>query len=299
MTAPIQIALATSSVFPEPADRAFALAADLGCDGVEVTVGIDAISQDVDALQRLSDQYAMPVIAIHSPCLIVTQRVWGAAPWGKLERSRQAALRLGATVVVVHPPFAWQRQYVRTFRAGLAELAARPAANGVGEPLADSSLGSDSLSGESGTPPPVRFAVENMFPISVAGVDLSTYRPDWRIAAQGAPLYPDVTLDVSHMAASASDALQVLRDVGSALRHVHLADGTAREDGGAGRDEHLVPGRGTQPCAEVLHQLVDVGYRGAVVLEINTRTALSPTARRDDLAQSVDFARAHLAAQRR
>ena len=29
----------------------------------------------------------MPVCAVHAPCLLITQRVWGTEPWGKLERS--------------------------------------------------------------------------------------------------------------------------------------------------------------------------------------------------------------------
>ena len=75
------------------------------------------------------------------------------------------------------------------------------------------------------------------------------------------------------------------------LAHVHLADGT-----GAAMppDEHLVPGRGSQPCAELLTWLRATGYRGSVVLEVNTRRALSKEERQADLAESLAFARLHL-----
>ena len=33
----------------------------------------------------------MPVCAVHAPCLLFTQRVWGTEPWGKLERSAEMA----------------------------------------------------------------------------------------------------------------------------------------------------------------------------------------------------------------
>ncbi len=39
-------------------------------------------------------------------------------------------------------------------------------------------------------------------------------------------------------------------DLGDSLSHIHLADGT-----GGSRDEHLIPGRGNQPCGELLEGL--------------------------------------------
>jgi sugar phosphate isomerase/epimerase len=78
--------------------------------------------------------------------------------------------------------------------------------------------------------------------------------------------------------------------MGDRLRHVHLGDGT-----GLGRDEHLVPGRGGQPCAELLVSLVDRGFGGSVAVEVSTRRSPSRAARQDDLAEALDFARAHLA----
>ena len=110
-----RVGLSTSSVFPGSTASAFEVAGRLGYDGVEVMVGTDAISQDPDALAGLVDHYGVPILSIHAPCLLVTQRVWGTDPWGKLERARAAAERLGADTVVVHPPFRWQRAYAREF----------------------------------------------------------------------------------------------------------------------------------------------------------------------------------------
>ena len=104
-----QVALSSASVYPESTAAAFELAARLGYDGVEVMVWTDAVSQNADALARLSDYHQVPILAIHSPCLLITQRVWGSEPWGKLQRAREVAEQLGSSVVVVHPPFRWQR----------------------------------------------------------------------------------------------------------------------------------------------------------------------------------------------
>ena len=101
---------------------------------------------------------------------------------------------------------------------------------------------------------------------------------------------PHVTLDLSHTAASGSDALAMAAELGGRLAHVHMADGT----GVTNRDEHLVPGRGAQPCAPLLEKLAADGYSGVVVLEVNTRRAVSREARLADLTESVlEFTRAH------
>src|SRR5436309_11586109 len=91
-----KVALSTASVYPESTAAAFEIAARLGYDGVEVMVWTDPVSQDVEALRRLSDYHEVPVLAVHAPCLLITQRVWGSEPWPKLERARSAAQRLGA-----------------------------------------------------------------------------------------------------------------------------------------------------------------------------------------------------------
>jgi sugar phosphate isomerase/epimerase len=254
------VALSTASVFPDRVPDAFEMAARLGYDGVEVMVSADLASQDVAVLRQMVDYHGIPVLAVHAPCLLVTQRVWGREPWGKLVRAEALASELGAKVVVVHPPFRWQREYARDFGAGLERMREET---------------------------DVIFAVENMFPLRAGGAEVAAYAPHWN------PLQldcPHVTLDLSHTATSGVDALSMTSELGDRLAHVHLADGT----GVPNRDEHLVPGRGTQPCAPVLGKLAAGGYDGIVVLEVNTRRSPSREARIADLAESLEFARRHL-----
>jgi sugar phosphate isomerase/epimerase len=59
-------------------------------------------------------------------------------------------------------------------------------------------------------------------------------------------------------------------------------------------DEHLIPGRGGQPCAEVLEVLARRQFSGSVVVEVSTRR-VSQEQRETDLAESLAFARLHLA----
>jgi sugar phosphate isomerase/epimerase len=254
------VGLSTASVYPESTATAFDLAARLGYDAVEVMVGIDPISQDVAAIRHLSDYHEVPVCAVHAPCLLITQRVWGTEPWGKLRRSADMAHALGADLVVVHPPFRWQRDYARGFVAGVADLER-----------------------EAG----ITFAVENMYPWRASRRELQAYVPGWNPVDQE---YANVTLDLSHTATSGSDALQMAQDLGSRLRHVHLADGS-----GSARDEHLVPGRGGQPCSDLLEALARNDFSGNVVIEVNTRRAADREARRSDLAEALAFTRLHFA----
>jgi sugar phosphate isomerase/epimerase len=134
----------------------------------------------------------------------------------------------------------------------------------------------------------VVFAVENMFPWKARNREVAAYLPHWDLLELD---LPSATLDLSHTAVSGSDALEVLDVLGDRLAHVHLADGS-----GSNRDEHLVPGRGGQPCAEVLERLARNGYERTVVLEVNTRRALNRDEREADLAEGLAFARLNLAA---
>ena len=57
-----------------------------------------------------------------------------------------------------------------------------------------------------------------------------------------------------------------------------------------------MPGRGGQPCAEVLERLARNGFDGTVVLEVSTRRAANRAEREADLAEALAFARLNLAA---
>lgn len=253
----VRVGLSTASVWPRTATSAFEAAATLGYDGVEVMVWADPISQDPVALKRRSRQHGVPVMAVHAPCLLITQRVWSPLPEERLRRSVEAAVELNAPTVVIHPPFRWQRRYADGFADLVAEL---EASSGVA------------------------IAVENMFPVRRFGREVSAFDPSIDPTDVG---FANYTLDLSHTATAGEDAMALRDRMGTALRHIHLADGT-----GLPRDEHLVPGRGNQPCAEVCESVAD--FDGQVVVEINTRRSRTPADRTKDLAESLLFARLHL-----
>ena len=59
--------------------------------------------------------------------------------------------------------------------------------------------------------------------------------------------------------------------------------------------EHRGRGLIQQPCGELLRWLTRTGYSGYVVLEVSTHRAPTLADRQADLAESLQFARQHLA----
>ncbi|GMA18172.1 sugar phosphate isomerase/epimerase [Arsenicicoccus piscis] len=252
---PATVALSSSSVYPDLTEDAFRLAVELGYDGVEVMVYTDPVSQSATDLLRLVERYQMPIVSIHAPTLLLTQRVMHAEPWPKIDLSIDLAHAVGAPTVVAHPPFRWQRVYAREFVDGVA----------MREDEHD-----------------ITIAVENMYPWRAGQRAVQAYLPHWDPVYQP---YDHVTLDVSHAATAQADSLEMARALGSRLSHVHLTDGT-----GSSLDEHLVPGRGGQPVAELVGHLAETGFGGAIVIEVSTRKG-TPASRRADLAESLRFTR--------
>ncbi|MFT4188606.1 MAG: sugar phosphate isomerase/epimerase [Aeromicrobium sp.] len=260
MSEAIRVSLSSSSVYPGSTASAFEAAARLGYDGVEIMVGVDEVSTDLDAVARLSQFHEVPVVSVHAPTLLLTQRVWGTEPWGKLHRAADMAHAVGCDTIVVHPPFRWQREYASNFVAGVADLERQHG---------------------------LVYAVENMYPWRTGGKrEFQAYAPGWDPVVHD---YAHVTVDLSHSGTARQDPVRMARDLGDRLAHVHMADSR-----GGALDEHLIPGRGDQPCAAFLRQIADQGFVGEVVVEVNTRKALDARSREDDLAEALEFCREHL-----
>jgi sugar phosphate isomerase/epimerase len=254
-----KVVLSSSSVYPEPTAAAFAIGSRLGYDGLEIRVGIDDASTDADTLADLSAYHRLPVTAVHAPTLLLTQGVWGTDPMAKLERAGRVARRLGATVVVVHPPFRWQRNYADSFTASIRELEAQTG---------------------------LVYAVENMYPWrGPAGGEVRAYAPSWDCALLDCE---HLALDLSHAAIARQRSLELVHDWGERLAHVHLTDGT-----NSAADDHLLPGQGDQDPAAVLAELASSGYVGQVVVEVSTR-GLAAQERTEALRSALAFARKHL-----
>lgn len=263
----MNIGMSASCVYPLSVEHGFRLSSEVGFDGVEVMVTNDKITQSAYRLRELSEKYEQPILSIHAPVLLLTHFVWGRDPQVKLEKSAELAAEVGASTVVVHPPFRWQAGYAERFLDIVRQT-------------------SDDYG--------VHIAVENMFPWRIRNTSVAAYAPgpDPRELDCDA-----VTLDFSHAALSGHNALELMHAYGDRLKHVHLCDGSGPDEEQRIFDEHLLPGQGGQPVAEVLQHLTATGWKGNVVAEVNTRKAKSEAERIDLLRQTLDFARLHTTAQ--
>jgi sugar phosphate isomerase/epimerase len=93
-------------------------------------------------------------------------------------------------------------------------------------------------------------------------------------------------------------ALKLAKEWGERLTHIHLCDGTSPKDNFHLFDEHLLPGRGTQPVADTLEALGSSNYQGHIIAEVSTRSATTDRARVDMVAASLEYARYYSAVGR-
>ena len=90
----IPVGLSSASLMPSGVENTFALASELGYDGVEVMVWSERASRDPRTLAGLAERYDQPVLAVHAPTLLLTRGVFGADPWSKVDRSIELALAI-------------------------------------------------------------------------------------------------------------------------------------------------------------------------------------------------------------
>jgi sugar phosphate isomerase/epimerase len=237
------LACSTAAFFARPVRDAFAAIADAGFDGVEVMVGRDPATQDAERLRRLSDEHGLAIRALHAPFLIVSRRVWGTDPVGKVYRAIELAERADVPLVVVHPPFRWQAGYRRWVDERLGRLSERTG---------------------------VRVAVENMFPIPLRRRPIALHAHD---VLGDLDRFPHVVLDTSHAGVSGLDLLECYRALRDRLAHVHLSNNAGR-----GWDSHASVESGVLPIGDLLDALAADGFARTVSLELDLRPWLDDAA---------------------
>ena len=234
----------SAAFFARPLDSTFRIVAETGYSGVEVMVTKDPASQDPTRMRELAREHGLTIGAIHAPSLLVTRKVWGTDPIGKIDRAIHVAERAEVPVVVMHPPYRWQRTYRRWLDVELPVLEGRTG---------------------------VTVAIENMFPVRMGRRGVTFHANQDLDELEG---LPHLVLDTSHAAVAEHDPVEVRRRFGERLRHVHLSDNAGR-----GWDSHLPPGDGVLDLDAFCDDLVGSDYSGAVSLEVDLRTYLTDPVR--------------------
>jgi sugar phosphate isomerase/epimerase len=237
---PRPVLFSTAAFFARPLADICRLVKSCGYDAIEVMVTKDPDSQDPRRISELAREHGLTVGALHAPNLLLTRRIWGTDPIGKIYRSIEVAESAGIPLVVVHPPYRWQLGYRRWLDARLPALSERTG---------------------------VTVAIENMFPLRLGEKEVTLHANQDLDELEG---LPDLVLDTSHAAVARHDLGEVRARFGNRLRHVHLSDNAGR-----GWDSHLPPGEGVVDLEPFLRGLAAEGFQGSVSLEVDLRQHLT------------------------
>lgn len=222
----------------------------------------DPATQEAHLLSASAEEFGLDILAIHAPFLLISRRVWGTEPIGKIYRAIELAERVGAGLVVIHPPYRWQARYRRWIDESLPELSAHTG---------------------------VLVGVENMFPVRLRGERGFTFHAKQTL--EDLERFPHVVLDTSHAAVAGLDLVDAFRRLRGRLVHVHLSN-----NAGKGWDSHLPVDEGVLPIHEFLECLSTEGFEGTVSLELDIRPHLADEESiRAVLARNREFCEARLA----
>ena len=226
----VPVIFSTGSLYPFGLQRTYAWAAETGFDGVEIMMDERWDTHQDFYLRDLAERNGIRILALHPP---LRRGAWNLEPGETLVRSAALAKKVGAQVVVAHPPPPGRT--LDRWRDGPLRRA-----RGQG----------------------VSVAVENMPRSQPSGIfsirrRANCYLPEHLLGLG------DVTLDTSHVGASKVDLMRAYTVLSGQLRHVHLSDSDL-----TGGDQHRLPGRGRLPLKPFLFALAQDGYTGAVSLEL-------------------------------
>lgn len=97
----MQTSLSTACLYHLPLRRVFSLVADVGFDGIELVMAPEVWLRGCAYVRSLSAEYRLPVLSVHQTILRFSPSGLGAK---RMVDATQAALALGASVIVIHTP---------------------------------------------------------------------------------------------------------------------------------------------------------------------------------------------------
>jgi len=272
-------ALSTGSLYTYGIARVFELAAQAGFDAIELLADQRWDSRQPAYIQRLSRANGLPVVAVHSPFIILGTPGWPSDPIGRLERSAELARELGAPVVVAHLP-------LRVRAISIAMLGSRKSMllpipfTGERDYLDFLANGLAQFEVEQG----IQIGVENLPFRRIFGRSVNVHHLN---NPEALTTLPHLTLDTTHVGTWGMDLLEVYERLKRRVVHVHLSNFNGRE--------HRLPEDGHLPLALLLQRLCQDGYDGAVTLELDPEALQAQDEAQvlDHLRQSVRFCQEH------
>ena len=230
-----RILVSTGPLLLSPLGWVLDTIADAGYDGAELLIGHNPDSRDPAKVAAYASEAGLDIPGVHGPYMVLLRNVLGAKYIEKTRRSLEITAEMGASTMVAHAPFRWER-------------AARGWVTGeVNEEAA--ALGTT-------------FAMENLFP--VAGRAFSSVVTPEELAP-----VPSVVFDTSHFAVAGVDVFDAWDALADRVVHLHVSDNF-----GNGKDSHAPIGTGVLPLEAFLAHVGASDYAGTITLELDCRAYL-------------------------
>jgi sugar phosphate isomerase/epimerase len=245
----VLFSLSSACLYLLPLRRLFALAAEAGCDGIELVMAPEVWLRGARHVRGLVAECGQPVLSVHQAMVPLTPRGAGAA---RMRDATEFALELGCPIVVIHDPFcdSWESAAAQRWLVELERC--QTLVQGAG----------------------TRLALEN--PGWYHHADRNNlFAQPMALLAFARRYGLDLTYDTCH-AGSAEMNIQPVYDLlRERVINIHLSD-LKRTKPPLGLDvfrtllvHHQMPGEGVLPLAQFVAQLAADGYAGPVTLEIS------------------------------
>jgi sugar phosphate isomerase/epimerase len=275
-----RVIFSTGSLHGHDIAYCFGAAAEAGFDGMEILCDDRWSTRDPHYLQRLSREYSLPVLALHTP---YATRVMGwqkpGDPLQRIHQTLRLAETLGAETMVVHSPTKVSAAFLHTPTHRFLVPWRSPFG------AVKSWIEQDLPEFQQRTT--VKIAIENNPAVRFMGrsVDPSI----WPGLDQWAAAHQWLTLDTTHWATKGVQPLEAYAAGGQRVCHIHLSN---FEEG----RQHRLPHRGQLDLGAFLRRLAADGFAGTICLELypDALGFEDDASVRRNLRESLDFCREHL-----
>jgi sugar phosphate isomerase/epimerase len=230
-----RILVSTGPLLLSPLGWVLDTIADAGYDGAELLIGHNPDTRDPAKVAAYAQEAGLDIPVVHGPYMVLLRNVLGAKYVEKTRRSLEIAAELGATTMVAHAPFRWERK----------------ARDWVTSEVNDEAAEHNTT-----------FAMENLFPVAGRAFSSVVTPAELRV-------FPHVVFDTSHFGVAEIDLFEAWDTLKDQVTHLHVSDNF-----GNGKDSHAPIGSGVLPLEDFLADVGASGYRGTMTLELDCRAYL-------------------------
>jgi len=240
----MRIALSTGCLYENPLSDVFKIANTAGFDGIELLIDNLKCNMPVTEIQKLSDDYNVPILCIHSPFVICDG--WGGF-WNRIRKSIALAKSLSVQIVNFHPP-----------RGMLFYHRLNTELNRHVEDYKNNVKDSNIILTIENLPCPTHL---RKIPFLGHFLPLPTDNT-CQVAEFAEANDIRVTFDTTHIGTTGQNILEMYSVFKERTANIHLSDYD-------GETQHLILGKGYLPLRKFISQLKRDNYSGVITLETN------------------------------